>query len=781
MPAGQALMNPATGAAFPEVSPNVYFIDPATFNPVANYTVANYLTTYNGISLIPGSSGVLVSQASNPTNNHQFIIKGDANIKPTNLLNVSFMQDHTSRFDPIFGNSVPGYAVYTPTTKLYTLNLNDTETIRPTLLNQFRLSYMHALDFLAICPKVPSPAEFGIQNFNVDPAIGPKLPSFGVSGRFSLGNESLCNIQEATLTRQAADSMTWIRGKHTFKFGGELMKNQDYSWFANAENPNFTINGFATGNSMADFFLGIASNYTRANSAYDYMVSWEGAGFFQDDWKVSRRLTLNLGLRYFLQQPWYCPDGRCGPSYGIPGPSFFSTFIPGEETKRFTTAPLGEVYVDDPGVPKGVYYANYNDWEPRIGLAWDPTGSGKTAVRLSYGVFHDIYSAHALSIANNEQPYLYRESFNNVSLSDPYAGEPNPWPYRAFLSSEPTFYPNQVLNGLATDLKNPLIQGVTLDVQRQVTETFMVDVAYTGKWTTHLVDASVNNPPTYIPGNDPVTGLALSTVANENARRLYNNIGFGQIMLVNSGARAWFNSLQFSTRYRLRHGLSFTTAYTYSQNLDDATAYTAAGSPDPQDALCYLHCERGLSSNDLTHVLRTSIVYNAPTPFKDVQGFAGKAARTVAGGWEISEITSLTSGFPFSCLTGGNNLLNGLGHDRCDTVGNWKLSGGRSHGQEVAEWFNTTAFVTNPLGQDGTSQRDFLRGPHQFDTDLALDKNFKISERWGAVQFRAEFFNAFNEVVFNNPVNTLSSGSHFGQITSAGNPRLVQLALKYAF
>ena len=484
-------------------------------------------------------------------------------------------------------------------------------------------------------------------------------------------------------------------------------------------------------------------------------------------------------MRYYTQQPWLCPNGRCGPGIGIPGPGYFGTFIPGAHTARYANEPAGILFEGDQGIPPGVYKQDWNGWEPRIGLAWDPTGSGRTAVRLSYGVFQDQVFGWMLSVANNIQPYIINQEipYPVGGLSSPFEGNPNPWPFTLYKQATPQFVLPMTVNVVDTHDKPPLIQGWTLDVEHQVTEAFMVELAYTGKYTTHLQDNTDNNPANYIPGIDPATGEPFSTGANVNTRRPYYP-NFAQISNFLTGGRAWYNSLQFTTRYRFSHGLTFQTAYTYSKALDDNSAYS--GAITEQTPFCYLQCERGLSDFDLTHVFSASLVYDLPTPFKGTAGFAGKVARGLVGGWETSEITRLTSGFPFSCVTGTNNLLNGLNNDRCDTIGNWKLSG-RSHSAEVAQWFNTSAFETNSVGQIGTSQRNFMRGPHQFNSDFAVFKNFKISEQYGTVQFRTEFFNVFNLVRFNNPVNNLAAGPVFGQITSAQDPRLIQFALKYVF
>ena len=227
----------------------------------------------------------------------------------------------------------------------------------------------------------------------------------------------------------------------------------------------------------------------------------------------------------------------------------------------------------------------------------------------------------------------------------------------------------------------------------------------------------------------------------------------------------------------MNHGLTFQGAYTYSHGIDTNSNYNVGASNQIQDSYC-LACEKGNSDNDRRHVFVASWVYHAPTPFEGVAGSGAMLGRNVLGHWELSGIVRLTTGGYFTCGAGADRSLTGDGNDRCTISGNWQLSGGRSHGQEVQQWFNTSAFVLTPEGNFGNSGHHELLGPGYKNADIAILRNFPISEKLGAVQFRAEFFNAFNFVNFNNPNATFSSGG-FGHITGAGSPRLVQLGMKY--
>jgi Carboxypeptidase regulatory-like domain len=769
-PPGKTLIDPSTGQPFLQNAQGQFIVPTSDLDPVAVNVMNKWLP-------LPGQGGTLTQLGAAPTTNNQFLIKSDYEVTQKHTINFMWMRDRTSETDPFASSNLLNYAPRTPYTHINMFILNDTYTFRPNLLNQFRAAYIKLKDSL-FCGPQQDASQLGVQGFVLDGQ--PELPDFSVPGRFGLGTGGLCGLTESTPTRELSDTLTWIKGRHDFTMGGDFFKNTNIIPNSYLNEGNFSFSSLFTGDPLADFLLGKVTTYFRQTSANDNQISWEYSGFFQDDWKLTRRLTLNLGLRYYVQQPWVCTG--CG--VGAIAPDTWGTFFPGFHTKRFATAPTGILYPGDTGpngvIPRGLYPTDLNNLEPRVGFAWDPWGDGKTSVRASYGVFHDYVVPDAVVQATFDQPYFFRQSIYAPpgGLSNPYLGFADPWPYRQFLSSNPQFYLPMDTTSMDFNSRNAVIQSWMLDVQHQLTDNLMVDVAYAGKVTDGLIWITDVNPAIFIPGTDS-QGNPLSTLANVNARRPYAP-DFAAVRQVGSYGRSSYHSLQVSTEYRFRHGLSFHSAYTWSHSLDLNSSYNVAGGESEQSPFC-LDCEKGNADYDLPSVFVFDSVYNIPTPFHGIQGFSGAVGRQLLGNWEISGIMRLTSGFPFSCHTGGNNLLNGLSNDRCDTVGNWKLSGGRSDGAIVQEWFNTAAFVTNSIGEIGTSGRNFLRGPRSKDVDIGLLKNFPFkNERYGAFQFRAEFFNAFNWVNFGTPNSVLASPS-FGRITTAGDPRLIQFALKYTW
>jgi hypothetical protein len=482
-----------------------------------------------------------------------------------------------------------------------------------------------------------------------------------------------------------------------------------------------------------------------------------------------------LGLRYFLQTP-DITDGLLGPTPN--GHDGKAVFRPGQQSTVYPGAPNGLVYVHDAGIPRGVVQTDRNDWEPRVGLAWDVLGNAKIAVRMAYGVFHSINIPDLTGQLNQNQPFILFDTYNAPpgGVVNTERGFPNPIPYRAYQMKDPTYYFPVAVVSQNAFYRQPLVQSWTVDLQQQLSRNLVIDLAYAGKTEERLTQSVDPNPPIYIRGVD-ASGNPLSTTGNINSRRIYAPV-FAAIRESQSLGRGNFNALEASSQYRLSHGLSFTAAYTWSKSIDTVSTF-ADGGLNAQDPFNNLRGQRGVSDFDLTHVFALSYVYQIPDPLGD---HATRFSKQITGGWEVSGITRLTSGAPYSIFSGVQNSLNGQNQDRANVVGgeSLNLSNGRSRPQRVQEWFNTSAFALNAIGTVGDSGRNLMRGPAQFDSDLAILKNFPISDRLGTFEFRAEFYNVLNQVRFNNPNNTVNSPA-FGQITSALDPRLIQFSLKYLF
>jgi hypothetical protein len=760
--------DPTTGQPIPAGPGGIYYISPTRFDPV----VQNVLKMF--IPVPQSSNGLVTFLGPVLVNTDQFVAKADGHITQKDSLAFTLLTDRTGRQDSLpNGNSIPNYEHLVASNNSSLFTGTYTYAFTPTLLNYARVSYARLKEPQECTNQQYSLAQLGSISFISDPLTPNYNPTMNVVGDFTLA-AGLCGIYENSISRQASDNLTWIRGRHSFKFGGDLEKlSTAIIAFCCGTEGQYTFNGFLTGNTMADFLVGRPDSYTRASFGGQVVLHWLFGGYFQDDWRILPRLTLNLGLRYFLQTP-DITDGLIGPTPN--GHDGKAVFRPGQQSTVYPDAPEGLVYIHDAGIPRGVVQTDRKDWEPRVGLAWDVRGNAKTAVRAAYGIFHSVNIPDLTGQLNQNQPFILFDTLNAPpgGVYNTERGFPNPIPYRAYLMKSPTYiYPVAVVSQNAF-YRQPMVQAWTADLQQQLSQNFVFDLAYAGKTSERLSQSVERNPAIYIPGVD-ANDNPLSTTGNVNSRRIYAPV-FAQIRESQSLGRGNFNALEASAEYRLRYGLSFTAAYTWSKSIDTASSF-ADCCIQAQDPFNNLAGQRAVSDYDLTNVFALSYIYRVPNPFG---AHAERVLEQVTGGWEISGITRLTSGFPYTLFSGVNNSLNGENQDRADVVGNPKLPTGRSRAQKVQEWFNTAAFQVNPIGRVGDSSRNMLRGPAQFDSDFAVLKNFPISERLGTLQFRSEFYNVLNQVQFSVPNNTVNSPS-FGQITSAGNPRLIQFSLKYLF
>jgi hypothetical protein len=363
-------------------------------------------------------------------------------------------------------------------------------------------------------------------------------------------------------------------------------------------------------------------------------------------------------------------------------------------------------------------------------------------------------------------PFSPQFFLNSVDFEDPYgsAGVQNPFPdqYALKLPGPDVQVVRPAGIGLTVpqDLRLPLVTTWNLFVERQIIGNWLVRAGYVGNKGTFL-GGSDNfkarnelNPAIYIPG--------ASTVANTQSRRIYSE--FSQIGIVNSGHNSNYHGLQINVEKRFSSGLSLLSNYTWSKTIDDF------GWTNPFNR----SYDRGIADDDIAHVFKLSGIYQLP-------GFnvSGPANR-ILNGWELTSNVIWRGGFAFTPRTGSDNSFSGVGRDRPDFLGgDSTLPSDRPHGELIQKWFDTSKFVPNAIGTFGNTGKNILRGPRFFNTDFGLIKNTKMTER-ANLQFRAEFFNIFNNVNFGQPAANVSAGS-FGRILGAADPRIIQFALKLSF
>jgi hypothetical protein len=573
---------------------------------------------------------------------------------------------------------------------------------------------------------------------------------------------------ESGLSHQYSDTLTWIRGKHTFKFGMEVLVDDYHNRSYFLQGGQFNFDGSFTGNGMADFLLGKVSYAQHHGAYYVDSQSRKYYSFIQDDWKVSPRLTLNLGFRYELNQP--VVDNTAS----SPFPNQQATYSRGQQSTVLPGAPIGLVFPGDAGIPAGLYPFPKWNLEPRVGFAWDPTGSGKWAIRGAVGMFSDIPFMDVIGGTHANQPYtlVTRVYSPGGGFADPYRDWPggNPWP-APFVPEEASFVIPAAIQGITRDFTDPRVTQYNLSIQRVIGTDWMFDVSYVGSSGRHLLQGIQANPTVYIPGND-AQGNPLSTPENIESRRVDSPGTLSSVYLADSSANSSYNALQFTIQKRMSKSLMFLSSYTWSHSIDNSSTTTYGGTNNA-DPFNFGPGEKGSSDTDKRHVYALSTIYDLPT-FRS----GGWAMRNVLGGWQLAGIFTAATGTPWNPWTGNDMNLDGDWPDRPNLVGSPYAVDRSTREKAIQHWINTAAFVENPLGTVGNVGRNALYGPGSWNVDFSVLKDFRISEKYGRFQFRSEFFNIANNANMGCPRTNLQSGN-FGKLMCAGSPRLIQFGLKY--
>ncbi len=631
----------------------------------------------------------------------------------------------------------------------HNVNLAHTWTLSPTKINQFRASYMRQFGGRVNNPTT-SLSDLG-SKFTIQG--DPTLPRLTVTGYFT-GQVSIAGPDAGSEYFGVKDAFSMSSGKHSFKFGGELSYEKIVHDTLLDNYGVFAFNGSKTGNAYADFLLGLPSTMTQDapvrktdNGAYISL-------FAQDDFRVHPRVTLNLGLRYDLQFPLTDPQNRK------------LAFVPGQKSTVSPNAPAGLLFPGDTGVSRGIVKTDINNLAPRIGIAWDPKGDGRMAVRAGFGVFYGSITGNEWNTTADNQPFTVRQSFPTVfTLSDPYRNLPGgvgPFPFN-YSPAAPRFtLPAQVF-GPSLDFVWPLTYQVNVTVQKEIGRNLSVSASYVGAFARNLA-APVDQ-------NAPVFGAG-ATAANVNSRRPYLPGTIGAANVLSSIFASDYNGLQLSAERRGAH-LSGKAYYSFGRSNEDLD-FQGGGLPTVQDSLD-LAAERGPASGNRRHSFVLSAIWKVDY-FKDSKS----ALRVLTRDWTLSAIVTLQSGTPLTITAGQDRNLNGVANDRANLVGDPELDHSRPRGELIEGWFNVAAFAVPALGANGSSGRNIIDGPGSRNVDLGLFRDIPLRGRT-QLQFRAEATNVFNIVNLSNPGTNINAPATFGKIRTAGTMRRIQLGARLSF
>jgi len=738
-----ALRDPL-GGTFPGNQIPVSRFDPASVKVLGFMPQA----TGNGTLQIPRRIG---------QNDNQIIAKVDSQLTQNNQVSVRYFFDHFTN-DPTFeaGNLLT-YRNPTLGSRQRIQNVVGSwqRTLTSTLLNEFRVGYNKFGSSRYPPSGVPSMQDLGVRL-----PIYPSLPSISeiqANGFFNIGDNLFASFPRHGI--EINDRVNWAKGRHQIQFGGEtaIQDVKIRNEFRRAG--HFQFNGSVTGNALADFLLGQINTFDQGTGEYkDYAVFY-ASGFVQDDFKVSDRLTLNMGVRFEHSPPWHEVEGRIM-HWSV------ADYNANVRSTMFPAAPRGETFRGDAGfVGEEGVAPRANTASARLGFAWDITGDGRTSLRGGGGTFYDQRrGGESGNEAVNAPPFSLRLNVTRPQgpFSDPYRGRTDfALITDATVGTQQAVFPTPVLiSTFGSEYKVPLTYNFNLTFEREVVTGLMARAAYVGSRNRNGRYAPQLNYAVYAPG---------VTTATTDARRLYAAAGLGSIGSQAEDRQSNYNSMQLTLSKRYSHGFTVTSNYTLSKVEGDFGPEIIPYTMPQNQALMW-----GPLDQDHRHRFTTSWVLDLPGA--NMTG----PLKHVIGGWQWTGVMQYQTGRPYTVTSGRDNSLDGIGNDRASLTG---TSVAPPDGSAQTVWFNPAAFAVNAAGTFGDTGKGAYYGPSLQSWDMGLFKNFRMNADMN-VQFRAEFFNVFNQVNFDLP-NTNVSGANFGRITRTdpgfGDPRIIQFGLKFVF
>lgn len=715
-------------------------IPASQLNPISMYIVNNALP-------LPSSGTRTFVAVPQPTDDHQVTARGDHSFSERNRISGRYYKSWVS--SPAFLDQKNVLAQYSGGQWFNeSVSVSDSHTFTPNLVNQALYSFGHTDGAFKPIQPTKSLVDLGAKYSN-DPIYKWQI---AISGYFNIDTADTNRFPRGE--QQFVDTLRWTRGKHQITFGG------DYSRGYNDAINNFRANGqwafggtsLFTNDGLADFLIGRFNSITQGMGEYKNTKAKHLGMFFQDSMKLSRRFTLDAGVRWEPFFPFTDDNGK------------LALWSPGQKSQRYLYAPAGVLYVGDPGVPDSAAPKTWRNFAPRLGFAWDVMGDGKTSVRGGYGIFYDYPNALSTNSQADQAPFgTVLTTFGSManSFNDPYAGTVNPFPGSLNPPKDAIFpqYSSQFV--YVGDFRNPYVQSWNLTIERQLWAGFVARISYAGSKATRLAAPRELNPAVY------ATGV---TTATTNQRRPYGP-AMGSTPILESVGNSTYHALQSTLERRFRNGLTLLANLQYSKALDDSSQNKQNGNvrTNPFNQ----RFDKGLADFYRKYVFNFSGLYELPIhPARPL-------ARALIGGWNLNAISSINTGAPFTVTSGVDNAFTGAGGQRADLIGNPYFDGGRNHQAIITQYLQSSAFAANAINTYGNLGRNTFIGPGYANVDLGLVKDFAPKETMKA-QLRFEMFNSLNHANFNNPSASRTSGT-FLQITSAQDPRILQLALRFAF
>ncbi len=760
--------DPATGKPLPND-----FISPSRFDPAA-VAFTKYIPVASANSCGKISYGVPVIYDA-----RQYVTREDWTISPKHALYGRYLQDNFNQPAPF---STTNY-LYTTTLGLnqraQTFVLGDTYTFSASTLNSFHFTF--GRKYVARFPNSNGidPAKLGVMNIYTPPLAQDNL-QLAVTASFSTGGSGFAKWGVNSF--QEADDVDIVRGKNQIAFGVDLIRTQDNQNDEYNDSGTFSFNGQYSHDPLLDFLTGTMNNFTQTlQQDYSYRQTLI-ALYGQDTIRLTPKLVANVGLRW---EPTLPPH-----DYFNRGSTFSLTaFEAGQVSSVFTNGPPGQFFYGDPGVTKSFTSDHWLNFSPRLGIVYNPDGQGKTTFRAGAGILYDSLGTFltyrvtgqnppwGVTVSNTSGPYHFVNPWSNVPGGNPF---PLPlFPPHSYvfpLSAADTFLPPQMLP--------PTTETWNLGVQHEFGNDWIFSLTYLGNETSHLMVGNEFNPAVYIPGN--CGSSACSTTGNTQARRFLSRINasggkyYSTIDLADNGISSNYEGMLASIEHRLANNYTILANYTWSKCMGVVPVTSLGGATIQNPA--NPHGDYGPCSYDVPNLYNLSMVYFSHF------GHGGLASYVLKD-WQIAPLLRYETGFPVNPLSGLDNSLTGVGLDRPNVVPGQPLYIHTGHSSKLYQWINPAFFKQNATGTFGNAGHFSMRTPSYFDIDAAVSRTFQVTERY-SVQARVEGFNVINHPNFGGPTpstgvslgqNATLSSSNFGTITTAGDQRILQGAIKLVF
>ncbi len=660
----------------------------------------------------------------------------------------------------------------------------NTRTLTPNIVNETRYGYTRFYNSTArqLAGVRDVVKELAIPGLNSGVPISWGIPSIGIANYSGFGDDSEGPYENNNNSMQFLNNTSWIRGKHSFRFGGELRRdqfNQDGNQFArgafgieNNASRRGPIGANTGGDAFADFLLGEVRRAETAVAIGSARFRATSFSFYVDDsWKITSRLTLAIGLRYENTPPWLDTTGKLftvaipymDSTPNIQDKSRFPIFL----RQGIGSDPYAGILVRWPNITVAqdgrlgdrLVKRDNNDFAPRIGLTWSPTS--KWVIRTGGGAFYAQDTGNPRFDMARNIAGRFRQESNSDTPDRQWANS-----FRE-IAGALTQIPAPYSFANLYDRRTPYVLQYLFNVQREFGNNMALEAGYLGSVSRKLESLRAVNET--IPG---ATGSVLS-------RAPYPTIG--RIQLVDNGGRGNYNSLGMKFTKKYSSGMSALVSYTYAKSIDETSGIRTNGGDTlfPMNSYCQ-RCERALSTFDTRHRLVGSMLYELPFGKGRKHAITNPVLNAIAGDWQLGNIVTLSTGFPMTVFTGSDRSNTGGGNDRPNY--NAGIDPNMAN-HDPTRWFNPAAFTPQTFGTFGNVGRNTLISPSIFGWDFSSIKNFNLAYAEGhQLQFRFEAFNLPNHPNWGNPDTNAGNPNNFGVIGGTRtNMRNLQVALKYIF